>query len=105
MSNTAKEVFDYATKDLIKGGVKEACYIIKARLRGEKYINDEQFYDAIRVVLAHSFETSDEKTKVDFSYCDCDCTYISNYGFCHGEFSVDKSKAKKLCKYYRMEDK
>ena len=99
--------FLYLVKDLPDGGVKKACYIVREYIRHEimkdlshSAVTKEEYDEAVRILLAHSFKTSDNDTTIEDWYCEFDCNRNNGLeGFCKGEFQ-SSSKAKKLCKYY-----
>ena len=63
-------------------------------------VSEEEFYNSLDILLAHSFQTSDDKTIVEQWYCENDCDRNNGlFGFCPGEFQIS-GNAKTLCKYY-----
>ncbi len=101
-----KNDLEFYTKDLKENSVRRACYIVREYLRCKDYnfsnpsVSEEEFYDALNILLAHSYQTSDEKTVVEQWCCDGDCDRNNGfYGFCPGEFQID-AKKRTLCKYY-----
>ena len=121
-----KDYFNFIIKDMPKNSVKRACYIVREYLKYSKKVevNDdivlksnekcavtlEEYLEAVRILLAYSYENSDALTEVELHHCECDCGQIKYNNFCKGEFSVvdedtDKTKNLKLCKYYYLEDK
>ena len=101
-----KDDFEILTKDLKENSVRKACYVAREYLRCKKYnvpssfIKEEEFYNALNILLAHSYQTSDDKTIVEFWHCESDCDRNNSlFGFCPGEFQIDEQK-RTLCKYY-----
>ncbi len=88
--------------------VKEACYIFREYHKHELENNlnncavtKDEFDKALRILLAFSFETSNENTFAKFYKCNPDCeNYQGMNGFCAGEFQTN-SGSKELCKHYK----
>lgn len=104
-----KEEIDFVLKDnsYLENGTKQACVKIQDFLKQIKSIessssiDNREFLDAINVLLAFSFREKD--TIPERWYCECDCRH-SGALLCPGEFSISKN-AKKLCPFYKQEDK
>lgn len=103
-----KKVFDFIVKDLSKDSVKRACYVVGEYRRYESHnnfsgcaVSKEEYDNALNILLAHSFQTSDKDTVVEQWRCDGDCNRNHGFGdFCPGEFQITTDPAKKLCKYF-----
>lgn len=111
-----REYLEFIIKDLPENSVKRACYIVREYLRYSKIakINQdcvlkssegcavtlEEYIEASKILLANSFENTDDDTCIEQFYCESDCSYNNGYGgFCKGEFCLSDS-AKTLCKHY-----
>ncbi len=101
-----KELFYLLTEKLELNSVKKACFIVREFLRESQDINCavsfEEYLEAIKIILAYSYQTSDEFTTVDLYYCPGNCVDNGKYGFCEGEFSRNDNSLK-LCPYYIKE--
>jgi len=113
-----RRYFDFITKDMPENSVKRACYVVREYLRcsrvtgnGESKVlicNEdicavtlEEYLEASKILLAYSYENSDEKTIQELFSCESDCCRNNGLsGFCEGEFSLSSSKTKKICKKY-----
>jgi len=103
-----KELFDFIVNDLAKDSVKRACYVVREYRRNEKLgnldncaVTKNEYEDAINILLAYSFQTSDKDTLVEQWQCDSDCNRNNGlWDFCPGEFQICNDSTKKLCKYY-----
>ena len=103
-----REDLDLIISNLPENSVKRACYIVREYQRYEEYgifidcaVSEEEYKEALRIILAHSFLTSNENTAVELWQCDGDCN--RNHGFnefCPGEFQVCKDSDKRLCKFF-----
>lgn len=99
--------FNYIIEKFPKGSVKAACYIVREYIRHEMRndlihcaVSKEEYDEAVKVLLAYSFQTSSQDTFAEQWLCDGDCDRNNGlYGFCPGEFQ-NTSNVKKLCKYY-----
>lgn len=100
--------FDAITEKLPKKSVKRACYVVREYIRCEKSgdfdfcaVSKDEYDAAIRILLAFSYQTSDENTLVEQWQCVSDCDRNNGLrGFCQGEFQISKDGNKKLCRYY-----
>ena len=98
----------FITGNLHKDSVKKACYIVREYMRCEKTgnldicaVSKDEYNEALRVLLAYSYQTSDNNTVAEQWLCDSDCDRNNGiYGFCPGEFQIDNHSGKKLCKHY-----
>lgn len=102
-----REEFYNLTKNMKRGGVKEACYIVKEymdnRMRDYKEcaVTKTEVYEAMKVLLAFSFKNSDKETEVNMYRCNKECMMNSDpnqvclYQFMENEFSL------KLCDNYK----
>lgn len=113
-----KEYLNFIVKDMPKNNVRRACYIVREYLRYSEQtkigqdevlksgkgcaVTLEEYLDAMRVLLAYSYESSQKTTEVELFCCESDCSHNNGCGgFCDGEFSINSSNKKlKLCKYY-----
>lgn len=103
-----KDVFNYIVKDLSKDSVKRACYVVREYRRCEMSgnfsncaVTKEEYEEALNILLAYSFQTSDKVTTAEQWQCDGDCNRNHGFGdFCPGEFQLSKDPSKKLCKYF-----
>lgn len=103
-----KQEFDLIVSRFPIGSVKRACYIIKEYVRCEKLgklescaVTKKEFDDALKIVVAFSYEESNDDTMPKQWACDSDCVKNNGVdGFCPGEFQVDNTKGKTLCKYF-----
>ena len=105
-----REQFANITKNLKRGGVKEACYIVKEyidnrqRSYGECAVTKTEVYEAVKVLLAFSFKNSDKDTEVNMFRCGDNCMMDSDenqvclYQFMENEFS------RSLCPHYKSND-
>ena len=102
-----RDYFDFIVKDLPKDSIKRACYVVREYRRCEKSgnldicaVSKEEFDEAVTILLAHSFQTSDNDTLAEQWQCDSDCNRNNGFeGFCPGEFQINNS-SRKLCKYF-----
>ena len=102
-----KDFFDFIIKKYSKNSVKKACFIIREYIRCKKYndlencaVTEKEFSEALTIVLAHSYNTSDANTEAKTWHCDGDCNRNNGmYAFCPGEFQLDKN-SDTLCEYY-----
>lgn len=101
-----KAFFYLLTKDLDLKSVKKACLTVQEFLREPQedkcVVSSEEYLEALKLILAYSYQTSDEFTTVDLYYCLDDCVWSGNYGFCEGEFSRNDNSLK-LCPHYIKE--
>ena len=112
-----REFFEFVIKNMPKNSVKRACYIVREYSRYSKIETDSiltceegcavslhEYLEAVKVLLAYSYENSDMLTEVEQFACESDCSHNNGcVGFCNGEFSISKKshdKTLKLCKYY-----
>ena len=100
--------FDTITSDLNKDGVKMACYVVREYIRCERSkkldfcaVSKEEFDNALNVLLAFSYQNSDNNTLVEQCECESDCNRNNGLnGFCSGEFQLKQNTNKVLCKHY-----
>ena len=103
-----REFFNYIVKDLSKDSVKRACYVVREYRRYEKHgdlsncaVSKEEYEEALNIILAYSYQTSNRDTLVEQWQCDGECNFNHGFNdFCPGEFQISKDPRKKLCKYY-----
>lgn len=101
-------------------GTKEACikvreYLKNARLdsgndmiQGGEYnsVDSKEFVEAVKVLMANSWEQRENDRVPDMWYCDSDCSNIDTCIFCPGECQLaptdegGKSLSKRLCPYF-----
>lgn len=99
-----KKDFEFVKKmlEVKDDSVREACLIVKEYLSNKEEnsaVDSEEFLKSVKVLLNHSYETSNKNTMVETYYCKEDCRNNECYGFCPGEFQIDNN-GKKLCKHY-----
>ena len=92
-------------RELKKGGVQEACLIVKEYLSNlsdttKSAVTYEEYLDAVHILMNYSYENSNKDTIIDECYCEYDCRMNTEFNVCKGTFSLS-SKGKKLCKYYQ----
>lgn len=92
--------FDFCVKDYPLNSVKRACYIVREYIRNKESgaVSKEEYDKALRILLAYSYTTSDEKTTVETWSCDSDCSKNTGFGFCDGEFQLEPKKPR--CKHF-----
>lgn len=112
-----RELLNFYTKDLSENSVKKATYIVREYLRYSKVISEgnvntlgseegcavslDEFLHAVKILLAHSHNTCDKTTEVEFFRCENDCRYNNGCNaFCDGEYSLGTEKKLQLCKHY-----
>ncbi len=103
-----REDLDLIIRNLPKESVKRACYIVREYKRYEKdgnfidcAVTKEEYEEALKIILAYAYTTSDNNTVVELMKCYSDCNRNNGTcGFCDGEFQITKDQSKKLCKYY-----
>lgn len=105
---TKKELeFTLQYNKYLKGGIKESCIKVQDYLKQIQFIesnssiNFEEFIECINILMGFSFQAKDIIPEKYF--CNCDCRH-SGCLLCPGEFSISKN-AKKLCPFYKQEDK
>ena len=98
-----------------KGGVKEACYVVKEYLSHSRInedgifngsrsaVSNQEFLSAVELLLAFSWSQNMDIVP-EFYFCDMDCSRLDTDIFCPGEFQISKSsepvKQKKLCPHF-----
>jgi hypothetical protein len=98
-----------------KGGVKEACYVVREYLSNSKAdengifngdqsaVSNQEFLSAVESLLAFSWSQNIDIVP-EMYLCDNDCSRLDTDGFCPGEFQLSKSsekvKQKKLCPHF-----
>ena len=104
-----KEEMQFVLKynSYLENGTKQACVKIQDFLKQIKSIessssiDNKEFLESVNILLAFTFAFKD--TVPNKWHCDCDCRH-SGCLLCPGEFSISKN-AKKLCPFYKQEDK
>ena len=88
-----REIFEYITKDmkpLDEGGVKKACYVIREYKNHSKYgnsaVTEDDYREAINVLVAYAYDNSKNDTKVELHGCDKGCDTCK--AFCDGEMHL-----------------
>ena len=104
--NIDKNYYEYLTKDFPENSVRKACYDVREFMRSQKYgtmdnaVTEEEFYKSLDILLAYSYEQSNDETVVEQYYCDSECERNNGiYGFCPGEFQIN-SKSRVLCRHF-----
>lgn len=100
--------FDIITSNLHKDGVKMACYVVKEYIRCERSnnldycaVSKEKFDRALNVLLAFSYQNSDENTLARQYECESDCNRNNGLNdFCPGKFQMGSGTSMTLCKHY-----
>ncbi len=103
-----REDLDLIIRNLPKESVKRACYIVREYKRYEAKgnfdycaVTKEEYEEALRIILAYAYSTSDNNTLVEQWKCYNDCSRNNGFcGFCEGEFQTSKDQSKPLCKHY-----
>lgn len=111
-----REKMDFViNKNCNKGGVKEACYIVREYLSNCKKsedtictgshsaVSNQEFLAAVEVLLAFSWSQQMDVIPEMF-FCDVDCSRLDTDIFCPGEFQLGKNSEsvlqKKLCPHF-----
>ncbi len=98
-----KSDFEILIMTLPENSVKRACYVVREYIKNDfssPLVSEEEFYSSLRILLAHAYQTSDDKTTVEQWYCENDCDRNNGlFEFCPGEFQIN-GKSRTLCKYY-----
>lgn len=95
----------------LEGGTKEACVKIREFLKYAKKtenqiysplscISNDEFIEAVKVLMASAFNKEDEVPET--WNCDNDCRKV-NYLLCPGECNIYK-EASKMCPFYECEE-
>ena len=103
-----RDYFNFVLKELPKDSVKRACYVVREYIRCENSgnldncaVSKEEYDSALAIILAYSFQTSNNDTLVEQWQCDSDCNRNNGVeNFCPGEFQISNEPCKKMCKYY-----
>lgn len=115
-----RKMFDFSVGEIkcIKGGIKEACVIVREYLQNSKVsgesisspnsaVTTEEFIQATNILMAYAWQNRKNDCIPEFWYCIDDCSNIDKCIFCPGEYQIaskdekGKSLSKIPCPHYK----